>query len=163
MKRHAGLIPLSHDHHDGLVIAQRLLQGASKSPQVSWPSRPQEQRDRVLDFYRDHLRHHFAAEEEIVFPLARRHLAAESELVGRLEQEHRQLRRGLEEMKEQTSGLGPALKQWAGLLRDHIRSEERELFQLMQSHVPEDELAACRGQVEALYARRGRSQESCPL
>ncbi len=32
MKRHHSLIPLSHDHHSGLVLAQRLILGRSAAP-----------------------------------------------------------------------------------------------------------------------------------
>ena len=162
MKRHAGLIPFSHDHHDALIIAQRLRQGHSKAPRSQWPAAPEAQRDCVLEFYRDHLRHHLAAKEEILFPLARRFLDDQADLVDELQQEHEDLRHGLEELE----GIDPQqlqarLKAWAKLLYDHIRKEERRLFQTLQEQVPEKELTACKGRVEAFYAESGRRQDPC--
>ena len=51
MKRHAALIPLSHDHHDILVIAQGLILGRSKAPRSTWPTDKQAQADRVVLFF----------------------------------------------------------------------------------------------------------------
>lgn len=164
MKRHPGLIPFSHDHHDGLVLAQRLLQGRSKSPRSQWPADLEGQRDRVLGFFADHLSHHLAGEEAILFPLARRHLGDQAALVDELQQEHEDLRRGLQQL---ASVEGPQLQKWledwARLLHDHIRKEERQLFQSMQERVPEEYLAACEERFKDFCAQRGRPQNSCLL
>ena len=74
MKRHHSLIPLSHDHHSGLVLAQWLILGRSKAPRSDWPTDRRQQVSRVIEFFKTDLRQHFEAEEEHVFPAAVEHL-----------------------------------------------------------------------------------------
>lgn len=165
MKRHPALIPFSHDHHDGLVIAQRLLQGGSKAPRSNWPSGSQAQRDRVVEFESSYLRHHLGAEEALLFPLARRFLGPEgARLVDELVREHEALRNGVRQFKDsRPPDLVSQMKDWAQLLHDHIRKEERFLFQAMQQQVPEAQLAALPASLEDYYRQHGRPEGSCLL
>ena len=39
MKGHQGLIPLSHDHHLSLILAQRLEESCSRAPKSEWPEK----------------------------------------------------------------------------------------------------------------------------
>ena len=52
LKRHPSLIPLSHDHHHGLVLAERLVRGRAANPKSDWPESAVEQgarqRHRIL-------------------------------------------------------------------------------------------------------------------
>ena len=68
-KRHPSLIPLSHDHHHGLVLAFRLREGLP--PNRKPADNPQEQAEDAVRFFRDNLVAHFRAEEEALFPSIR--------------------------------------------------------------------------------------------
>ena len=68
MKRHAALVPLSREHHNGLVIAQRLILGRSTNPRSPWPSAAQGQVERLLRFFQEELQPHFKFEEGQLFP-----------------------------------------------------------------------------------------------
>ena len=60
MKRHPALHTLSHDHHQGLILAQQLKKGA---PQYKgMPSTLVGKKDYTLSFYNDELVQHFKAD-----------------------------------------------------------------------------------------------------
>ena len=68
MKRHPGLIPLSREHHDGLLLATRLQQGRNALLRL-WSHDLVWQAQYVVKYFREELIDHFATEEEIIFPL----------------------------------------------------------------------------------------------
>ena len=68
MKRHPALVPLSREHHTGLVIAQRLILGRSTNPRSPWPSDVHSQAGRLLQFFEKELQPHFKFEEVELFP-----------------------------------------------------------------------------------------------
>ncbi len=122
IKRDPSLIPLSHDHHHGLVrvfeIRQALKQGDSLARQS----------EINRAFLRDDLAPHFVAEEQHLFPVLRDAVA--EDVVDQLFAEHREL--------EQLAAAETAtdLRRFADLLERHIRREEREVFREYQDHVP---------------------------
>lgn len=138
-RRDPSLIPLSHDHHHGLVrvfeIRQALRKGGDLPDQVR----------RTRDFHRDHLVPHFRAEEEALVPALRTAGADVEAALARLTDEHERLR----EMAAALDAGAERLAAFADLLESHIRFEERELFPLYQQRV---DAAACR-QVEAAIRR----------
>jgi len=127
VKRIAELQSLSRDHHRGLVLARRARQVAAGKPGSS-PSRAWSEVEQK--FHQD-LEPHFRIEEEHLVPLL--HGAGQTEMVKRLEEEHARLR-GL------VGDLGGAtlarLAEFGRLLEEHIRFEERELFEFVQEHLP---------------------------
>ena len=62
VKRHPALIPLSHDHHDALVVARGLILGRATAPRSDWPPDRRAQVDRVTAFFSETLRAHFEAD-----------------------------------------------------------------------------------------------------
>ena len=123
MKRHPALVPLSHDHHHALVHARRLQNEGTAAA-----------RD-FLRFFASETTRHFREEEELVFPLL---YADEPESLRVVLLQHQQLRalvRRLRDGEDVTAELGV-------LLEEHIRLEERDLFELIQRVVPEEQLAA---------------------
>ena len=69
MKRHPALHPLSHDHHQGLILAQQLKKGA---PQYKgMPATLEEKKNYTISFYNNELIKHFEDEEKILFPLVK--------------------------------------------------------------------------------------------
>ena len=133
MKRHPGLIPLSHDHHDALVLAQGLILGRSQAPRSDWPTSRRAQVDRVVAFFANTLRSHFEAEEAHVFPAAVAHLAGEASLVAQLLDEHDAIRTRIHDLeRDPTTDLDVRLPSLGRLLEAHVRREERVLFETMQ-------------------------------
>lgn len=144
MKRHPGLVPLSRDHHHGLVMAERLVLGRSTNPRADWPPDRGEQAARLIDFFETDLRPHFEAEEAHVFPAAARDVAGGDGLVQRLVHDHEAMRTMVRELGAGdvgAAGAGSAsprdlddrLRAFGERLRRHIRIEERELFERMQA------------------------------
>jgi iron-sulfur cluster repair protein YtfE (RIC family) len=131
MLRHAGLAPLSRQHHHGLalcVFTRRTL-AADRSPEQL--SRVAE---RIVQTYDLELANHFQLEEQLVFPLL------DCRPVALVEQEHRELEALVERLR-----LSPdygAIVEFISLLESHIHLEEREWFEELQRSVDDDTLMA---------------------
>ena len=133
MKRHPSLIPLSHDHHDALVVAQGLILGRSQAPRSDWPNDQRAQVDRVVAFFAQTLRSHFEVEEAHLFPAVVAHLPGEADLVAQLLDEHDAMRARIRELeRDPTTALAVRLPSLGRLLEAHVRREERVLFETMQ-------------------------------
>ncbi len=154
MKRHESLVPLSRDHHFGLIMAQRLILGRATNPRADWPTDRAQQATRLVEFFKSDLRAHFDIEETHVFPAAGRSMAGGDRQVEALIADHDAMRamiRGLE--ADPASGLDERLPAFGHLLKAHIHREEQQLFEQMQ--------AACEpGELEALGARVAAAHEA---
>ena len=133
MLRDSSLIQLSRQHHNALALCVRLeraLQGAAVDL-GAWQLE-------VHQHYANEVQFHFAAEEKVLFPAARRfpELAA---LVEELSGEHERLRKYFVHAEQGTMNPGE-LKAFAKLLSGHIRKEERQLFEAMQQRMRQEEL-----------------------
>ncbi|MCC7235699.1 MAG: hemerythrin domain-containing protein [Bryobacterales bacterium] len=131
LQRHPSLIPLSHQHHNGLalcVMAFRGLEsGASAANVRHWCTRAVERFDIELV-------NHFELEEQLVFPLLPGAMAT------RLAGEHRELERLAAALRHEPAR--EPLEAFLTLLRAHIRLEENEFFQLVQTGAPAAQLEA---------------------
>ncbi len=122
MKRSDALTPLSRDHHQALVVAQRLRRAESASGAAV---------ELFRSFWREHGAAHFRVEEEVLLPLWRVLGSPDPEQVARVAQEHLEIRAlalavdGGEPGVEQIHRLGE-------LMQAHVRYEERELFPLIE-------------------------------
>ena len=134
MKRHASLVPLSRDHHHGLVMAQRLILGRSTNPRADWPADRAQQAVRLVEFFESDLRPHFDVEEAHVFPTAARHLRDGAGRTRALIAEHETMRAMIRDLAaDPTSRLDERLTAFGELLEAHIHQEERVLFEQMQA------------------------------
>jgi hemerythrin-like domain-containing protein len=149
MKRHPGLIPISRQHHEGLLTARLLRQDAP--PYKGLPTDPDGKRQYYLDFYQMHLNPHLRLEERVLFPFVRGRHPELDRLVEELEQEHRQVQDLTGELRFEEN-LPEKLDQLGRLLEDHIRKEERVLFERIQELLPEATLEQLRQQVEQAQA-----------
>ena len=152
MKRHRSLIPLSRDHHDGLVLAQRLILGRSTAPRSDWPTDRRQQVSRVIEFFKTDLRKHFEAEEAHVFPAAVDHLHEGADLARQLIEEHDDMRariRGFEE--DPTTNLDERLSSFGERLKEHIKKEESILFERIQEEMDPADLEAIGVRLRTLY------------
>jgi iron-sulfur cluster repair protein YtfE (RIC family) len=134
MPRHSSLIPLSHDHHHGLVVALRLKKGGPASPNDTWLAGEENQASQLLAFADAELLGHFALEEELLFPVLIR-IGDETitGLIGELRSEHQSMRTSLEKIRQIPDP--DILKQFGELLESHIRKEERVLFPLIEREI----------------------------
>ncbi len=132
MKRTEALQPLSHDHFEGLKLAgevERML-GAGETLQKA--------ADTVCRFSEEHLVRHFALEEELLVDLCER--IGGGALASRMLDEHRLLLGDISRIVEGDNLDTNLLHRFAGLLRAHIRFEERELFPFIERAAPPEAL-----------------------
>jgi iron-sulfur cluster repair protein YtfE (RIC family) len=138
MKRHAALYPLSHDHHQGLILAQQLKKGA---PQYKgMPSTLEGKKDYTIQFYNSELKRHFADEEEILFPYVTGKDIEIGKLISEIISEHRRMEILISEL-ENTEKLENKMDELGWLLEKHIRKEERELFPAIEEILTEGQLS----------------------
>ena len=141
MKRHPSLIPLSHDHHDTLVVAQGLIRGRPTAPRSDWPTDRRAQADRLAAFFENTLQSHFVAEEAEVFPLAERLLPDHADLVKALRKDHDDLRAEILALPARSDAdLAVRLPALGARIEAHVRSEERVLFEAVQEAASAAEL-----------------------
>lgn len=141
MKRHPDLQKFSSDHHQGLVHARRLRHTASGDE----PGPIQDTARELLDFWREETSVHFRAEEDVLLPVAVCHgLEPNSEPVVRMIVQHTRIR-GLVVRLEDELAIGlpnpETLRKLGETLEAHIRLEEREVFPLLESELPDHALA----------------------
>ncbi|MBZ5654039.1 MAG: hemerythrin domain-containing protein [Acidobacteriia bacterium] len=133
MLRDPSLIPLSRQHQHALALCvriERALQNSVADLQA-WQSEVEQHYGQEIGF-------HFAAEEKVLFPVARRFPELVS-LVEDLSHEHCRLRELSARARERAMD-GDELRGFAKLLSGHIRKEERHLFEVIQKLVKRDEL-----------------------
>jgi len=139
MRRHPSLIPLSHDHHNGLVQAVRMRRAATDGDASA---RLAAARD-FMEFFRNEERVHLRDEEEELFPLLLRHVPSQPALLREARVQHVQLE-GFARKLEIAVAAGivdrETLAAAGELLEAHIRLEERQLFPLIEELVPDAEL-----------------------
>ncbi|GHA31544.1 hypothetical protein GCM10007103_11490 [Salinimicrobium marinum] len=133
LKRHEGLKPLSRDHHQGLLLCWKIREGLKK--EVS----PERIKAYASFFYKTQLIPHFAFEEKEIFPL----LEEQNPLRKQAINEHQRL------VALFTEDYDPekAVTEIATALEDHIRFEERVLFQEIQ-HQTEEKILSEIGEKE---------------
>ena len=138
MKRHATLAPLSRDHRRELVQARRVLTAAAGDADERLAAA-----DAYIASFFSETVAHFRREEEELFPLYVRH-AGSTPLLERVLREHMQLHGLAHTLRSEiaASDVTPeTLRELGDLLQEHVRIEERELFEEIQRLVPAAELA----------------------
>lgn len=149
MKRHPSLVPLSRQHHEGLLTARLLREDAP--PYKGLPTDPEGKKGYYLHFYRQHLGPHLQLEERVLFPFLRGRHQTLDQLMDELEQEHRQIHDATGELRY-PENLPGKLNVLGRLLEDHIRKEERVFFEQVQRLLPEPDLLHLQRQVEQAQA-----------
>ena len=126
MLRDPRLIPLSHQHHNGLalcVLVERSLKADSSTENLDRLAR------RILDRFELELVNHFELEEQLLFPAAAA-LPDLAPLVAGLIADHRRLESFAAALRAGPSA--ETILAFTALLRDHIRREENDLFEQAQ-------------------------------
>jgi hemerythrin-like domain-containing protein len=134
MNRHEALERLSRDHHQALFQAMRLKRAvADDAGSVAAD---------FLDFWFGVGHLHFRAEEEVLLPAYSAYAEASREEVVRVLVDHVEIRRLAHELGASKEGPPPdRLHELGERLDAHVRYEERVLLPLIESALPDDELA----------------------
>ncbi|MFN4324546.1 MAG: hemerythrin domain-containing protein [Azonexus sp.] len=123
MKRHAALIQHSREHHHALKLARLACFAAdSGSPEAIAQAAAT-----ILDACPETIEAHFRGEEEGI--LLQLEAIGQHALVARTRDEHARLRVLCQQMRRPDAAT---LAEFGNLLRDHVRFEERELFEVAQ-------------------------------
>ena len=149
MKRHPSLIPISRQHHEGLITARLLREDAP--PYKGLPTDPEGKKAYYLDFYRQHLQPHLQLEERVLFPFVRGRHPELDRLIRELEGEHQQVQDLTGELRY-PEDLPGKLDRLGRLLENHIRKEERVFFEQIQELLAEPDLRELQRQVEGAQA-----------
>jgi hemerythrin-like domain-containing protein len=134
MKRDPALVPLSHDHHQALAVAQKLRRADAQSADQA--------RSELVAYWEGHGREHFRLEEEILFPAYAGWGDPYHPLLARALCDHVAIRRKVNAATGDVAAPVSTLQKLGTMISDHVRLEERELFSLIESALPETELAA---------------------
>jgi hemerythrin-like domain-containing protein len=126
MLRDASLIPLSHQHHNGLalcVLTRRSLAADSSKENVARLAK------RAIDRFEIELINHFQIEEQVLFPAC-----GPMPIIAELLREHRAMEALVERLR--TDPSAEVLEEFCELLSSHIRREEKDLFEEVQRTLP---------------------------
>jgi iron-sulfur cluster repair protein YtfE (RIC family) len=124
IKRHQAIVSFSKDHHFGLLLVWKIRQGLEKAVNAERISKY------VVYFFKEDLEKHFREEEQLLF----RKLPESDTLRKRAEADHQSiynLVKAIDKNKNDTI----LLSQLANELENHIRFEERELFNHLQKKI----------------------------
>lgn len=130
MLRDPNLVPLSRQHQHALALCVRIERARDGDP-LPWM-------EEMEQHFAQEIRFHFAAEEEVLFPRARR-FAELAPLVDDLSAEHAVLREMFATAARRELSL-EAVKEFGRQLAAHIRKEERQLFERLQELLPPGEM-----------------------
>lgn len=140
MKRHQSFVPLSREHHDGLLLATRLQQGRKALLRL-WSHDLQWQAEYVVKFFDDNLATHFRTEEESIFPLAQTEIPGTGQVIKELLDEHAEMRSIVESLRNpDLKKLECSLTTFGQILEHHIRTEERIFFPMCEESLSEKSL-----------------------
>ena len=129
MKRHKSLIPLSQDHHHGLMLAQLIKRGAPEYKGL--PTDTDGKIKYTRESWENELKIHFLNEENILFPSVKGKNIEIDELIDNLLTEHREIEKMIAKL-EVNNESEEKLNELGEKLENHIRKEERILFQQLQ-------------------------------
>lgn len=126
-KRHASLQPLSREHHQALLLCWKFRQGFNKGVE------PERMMKYASWFWATYLAPHFKAEEEVFFPI----LPKDHPAVIKALKQHKELK---SMFNSTDSDVAYTLRQIAFELEQHIRFEERDLFNEIQAAASPEQL-----------------------
>ena len=132
MLRDKNLIPLSHQHQHALALCVRIERSLKAGGTA------EEWHDEVARIFDTEIRYHFAAEEKLLFPACEQYDALKP-LIKHLLSEHGTLR-GFFAMAAAQKLDVHQLATFHQTLSQHVRTEERELFEQIQSLMPPAEM-----------------------
>jgi len=130
LKRSAAIVEFSKDHHFALLLVWKIREGLKKSIEPSRIS------GYAIHFYDTDLVYHFKEEEDLLF----NKLSSDNLQRLQAESDHKKIKQLIDELRERQEDKS-LLEVFADTLEKHIRFEERELFNYLQQHISEKDLA----------------------
>lgn len=141
LKRHPALVPLSKDHHFGLLLCWKIRTGIRKEI-------AEERIAAYVDyFFQNHLLVHFDEEEKYIFSL----LDEKDEKRKKAEKQHRKIGRLIERLASEPEKCKITLGLIEEEVESHIRYEERDLFPYIQTAIDETKLEQLRKTIEEIH------------
>jgi len=144
LKRHKALHILSHDHHQGLILAQLIKKDSPHYKKL--PYTTEGKKDYTIRFYNYELIKHFEDEEKILFSFIKGKDNDIDKLIEEIITEHKKIRQLINQL-ESGEDVENTMDELGHILESHIRKEERNLFGKIQEVLSEDELAALENQL----------------
>ncbi|MCF8260153.1 MAG: hemerythrin domain-containing protein [Melioribacteraceae bacterium] len=144
MRRSKTLIPLSHDHHHGLRLAALL-----KNIDIIYENLPNDTRGKIeytKDAWENELNIHFENEEQILFPAVKGKNKEIDSLIDELLVEHVEIKTAIADLNN-NSDAENQLIDLGNKIENHIRKEERILFDKIQEQFSESELKKIVGEI----------------
>jgi hemerythrin-like domain-containing protein len=141
MLRDKNLVPLSRQHQHALALCVRIDRASPirDSDLAAWQME-------MAQLFQSEVAVHFAAEEQVLFPLARG-FAELSGLVSELVADHAALRQVF--TRAEVGALASTdLTDFAARLSTHIRKEERQLFERLQELLSTEEMVLAGKQLD---------------
>lgn len=123
------MVKFSQEHHFGLLLCWKIREGIKRNIEAKRIA------SYVLFFFDNDLQHHFAEEEENLFSK----LNDDDVLKQQVLNEHRLIYEMIKKFRS-TDATHEQLNAFASLLDNHIRFEERTLFNHIQQKLSDDEL-----------------------
>jgi len=150
MLRDKNLIPLSRQHQHALALCVRIdrAQPIHDTDMHFWQAE-------IEQHFESEIKVHFAAEENEVFPAARK-FPELSPLVDELLGDHAVLRELFAQAQSRCMSADH-LPAFAQQLAAHIRKEERQLFERLQQLMSQEELATLGKRLQAALAGAAQS------
>jgi hemerythrin-like domain-containing protein len=143
MLRDPSLVPLSHQHHNGLALCVMTRRSLAANPS---PENIAKMARRVIDRFELELVNHFEIEEQVLFPACE-----PSPLVSELVADHRSLEALVAQLR--TAPSAPLLEEFCALLSTHIRREETVLFEDIQRTLPREVLDRAGAEIDRRAVR----------
>ena len=156
MLRNKNLVPLSHQHQHALALCVRIDRALNNESHdlEHWQSE-------VERHFQDEIRYHFEVEEKYLFPKAQL-FPDLSDLVEELLRDHASLRRAFERAKARTMD-SPDLQRFVVALSEHIRKEERQLFEALQQKLSEEDLQLLGTRINEYFRTSGMPGATCDI
>ena len=145
MKRDPNLVCLSREHHDGLVMCLRIDRELPNADNATLDTLYRD----LDDFWEQALLRHFRAESECLLARLIRHVAVDDPMTERLHADHLKLAALIADMRDTPDSRHEAIEAFGVLLRDHIKWEEEQLFEITQQRLAKPEMQALGRELDA--------------
>ena len=141
IKRNKNFIPLSKDHHHGLLLCWKIREGLKNGIEL------ERIKNYINFFWQKHLMDHFGQEETLLFS------KVDSPLVSQANEEHASIRLLISEINKIEDLNKESYSQLADLVEKHIRFEERVLFPFLEEKIPFEEMEIIGAALEAQHTQ----------
>ena len=130
LKRDPAIVSFSNDHHIGLLLVWKIRKGINYYIDISRIS------DYILFVFKNHLKQHFLEEEELLFSV----LSNDNAMRIAAENDHMHLTSLIEKIETKPGSTNTI--EFADKPEQHIRFEERILFNHLRDNLNEQQLTS---------------------